>query len=210
MSTPVILPQNDQSADEHVMQPDHQPAKRPYKTLALQEFGDVRELTRGTASVGGDFGPGFRNARCLPPDAGIATPTGTILAKDLLVGDIVWTTNAGGERVAAPVLFARSVAAPVGHPIVRIQLSDGRTVRASGPHPTSDGRTFEALRVGHALDGATIVGVESILLGGDCTYDLLPVGANGTYWADGVLIGTTITAADIKPTSPRSVKSLQI
>jgi hypothetical protein len=172
-------------------------AKRPYKTLALLELGDVRELTRGSATVGSDGGVGFRNARCLPPDARIATPHGTVTAKDVRVGDLVWTTNARGERLAAPVLFVRSVPAPQGHQMVRVELSDGRSLRASGLHPTSDGRTLDALRPGDLLDGATVVRVESVPYLEDRTYDLLPTGDTGTYWANGVSIGTTLTAADL-------------
>jgi hypothetical protein len=172
--------------------------KRPYKTLALQELGNVRDLTQGSRTVGNDMGVGKRNRQCLGPDAPIDTPSGPLAAGEVRAGDAVWTVSAAGERVATRVFFVRWLPAVAGHRMVRVTLSDGRTVCASGLHPTIDGRMFEALRVGDVLDAATVVRSESLPYLGERTYDLLPMGETGHYWANGVLIGTTLSAVDVQ------------
>jgi hypothetical protein len=42
------------------------------------------------------------------------------------------------------------------------------------------------------LDGALIISITSEPYHADRTYDLLPAGSTGTYWADGVLLGSTL------------------
>jgi hypothetical protein len=81
---------------------------------------------------------------------------------------------------------------PRGHEVVELSLADGRRVRASAGHPTADGRSFGALVMGERLDGASIVGVHRVALADERTYDLLPSGETGAYWADGVLVGSTL------------------
>jgi hypothetical protein len=46
--------------------------------------------------------------------------------------------------------------------------------------------------VGERLDGARIVSVERIAYAEEATYDLLPSGDTGWYWADGILIASTL------------------
>ena len=93
-----------------------------------------------------------------------------------------------------PESVAVSVAFPLGHDAVRIELSDGRSVTASAGHPTVDGRTVGELRVGDRLDGATIVAASAVHLIDGATYDLLPSGPTGRYWAGGVPLGSTLFA----------------
>ena len=45
---------------------------------------------------------------------------------------------------------------------------------------------------GDRLDGATIVAVLPVHLSDGGTYDLLPSGPTGDYWAGGVLLGSTL------------------
>ncbi len=92
---------------------------------------------------------------------------------------------------AAPVLEVGSTVAPPGHAVVRVRLSDGRTVTASPGHPTADGRALGMFSVGDRLDGAAVVAIERLPYRGR-TYDLLPAGATGAYWADGVLLLSTL------------------
>jgi hypothetical protein len=42
------------------------------------------------------------------------------------------------------------------------------------------------------LDGAHIASVDRVAYAGGATYDILPAGATGTYWANGVLLGSTL------------------
>jgi len=48
--------------------------------------------------------------------------------------------------------------------------------------------------VGDRVDGATVVAATTVRLTDGGTYDLLPSGPTGTYWADGVLLGSTLFA----------------
>jgi hypothetical protein len=128
---------------------------------------------------------------CLAETTMIATPFGDVGVTDLRPGDIVWTVDATGQRVAAPLLEVGSVEAPQGHQVLRIALTDGRTVAASPGHPTADGRSLGSLQVGDTLDGSRIVSIERLPYRGR-TYDVLPAGATGAYWADGVRLGSTL------------------
>jgi hypothetical protein len=48
------------------------------------------------------------------------------------------------------------------------------------------------LRPGDAFDGSRVVGATPVPYGGSVTYDLLPSGPTGTYFADGVLLASTL------------------
>ena len=78
------------------------------------------------------------------------------------------------------------------HRVVALLLSDGRFVEVSPGHPTADGRTVGDLRAGDAYDGALVVNARLVAYSGGATFDVLPAGATGTYWANGVLLGSTL------------------
>lgn len=130
--------------------------------------------------------------KCLPATARIATPRGAVEVSSLAVGDSVWTVDADGARVAAPLL--RVEARPVlgMHSVVELELADGRVVRASAGHPTAAGDELGDLSVDDVLDGARVVARRVLPYEGAHTWDILPAGATGQYWSDGVLIGSTL------------------
>jgi hypothetical protein len=128
---------------------------------------------------------------CLVSGVRIATPLGDIRVQDIRDGMAVWTTDRKGHRIAGVVLKTGHMQAPLGHVVVRLQLTDGRSVMASPGHPTADGRSVGDLVVGDRLDGTTIAGVALLPYSGT-TYDLLPSGPTGTYFADGMLLGSTL------------------
>jgi hypothetical protein len=129
---------------------------------------------------------------CLAAATLIATPAGPVRVTELRLGDPVWTAAADGTRLAATVTALGSVAFPLGHNAIRVTLFDNRSVTASAGHPTADGRSVGQLRRGDRLDGATVVSAEPVHLSDGATYDLLPSGPTGEYWADGVLLGSTL------------------
>jgi hypothetical protein len=131
---------------------------------------------------------------CLASATLIDTPSGPVRVTDLTLGEAVWTAAADGSRIEARVSALGSVAFPLGHDAIRIDLSDGRSVTASAGHPTADGRTLGDLRAGDRLDGATVRAASAVHLNDGSTYDLLPSGPTGSYWADGVLLGSTLFA----------------
>lgn len=129
---------------------------------------------------------------CLALGTRIATPTGDVAVQDLQVGDVVWTVDARGERVAAPLLVTGSTPVPDTHEVVRLALADGREVLVSPGHPTADGRLVGDLRAGDALDETRVLTAERVAYTAGFTYDVLPAGATGAYWANGVLLGSTL------------------
>lgn len=129
---------------------------------------------------------------CLPEDARIATPQGQVRVVELRVGMPVFSVDEKGKQITTNIERVGSALVPASHKLVRIELSDGRTVRASPGHPTADGRVFGSLHVGDRLDNATIAHLDVVFYGKPRTFDILPTGATGAYWANGVLIGSTL------------------
>ncbi len=129
---------------------------------------------------------------CLAVHTRIDTPSGALFVEDIQPGDLVWTVSASGRRVTAPVIEVVRVPVSAGHILVHIILADGRQLWASPGHPTSDGRVLVDLHPGDLLDGSRVVRTESVPYNGSATYDILPAGPTGFYWADGILMGSTL------------------
>jgi hypothetical protein len=130
---------------------------------------------------------------CLAASTLIATPGGAVRVIDIQPGMLVWTSTADGRRVAAAVLEVGSTQVPSGHLMVHLKLADGRELLASPGHRTADGRQLGVLAVGNPLNGSTITLWELVPYGGDRTYDLLPAGPTGAYWANGIALSTTLS-----------------
>ena len=128
---------------------------------------------------------------CLARGTRIATPSGDVAVEDLNVGDLVWTLDAG-VRVAVPLVEIGSTPVPPTHRVVQLRLSDGRAVDVSPGHPTADGRKVGDLQGGDGYDGAIVMSATLSPYSGGSTFDVLPAGASGTYWANGVLLGSTL------------------
>ena len=129
---------------------------------------------------------------CLAAATLIDTPRGVVRVTELRAGDPVWTAGPNGRRLDATVLEVGSVPFPEGHDAVRVEVADGRSVTASAGHPTAGGASLGSLRPGDLLDGSAVVAVSTLHLEDGATYDLLPSGPTGEYWADGVLLGSTL------------------
>ncbi len=134
---------------------------------------------------------------CLAAHTLIDTPRGQVPVEDLRPGDPVWTADAAGVRTAAIILQAVRVPVPPSHRVEHIVLSDGRELWASPGHPLTDGRELGDLRPGDWLDGAPVTLLELVPYDQPATYDLLPSGGTGFYWADGILVGSTLANSHI-------------
>jgi hypothetical protein len=129
---------------------------------------------------------------CLAAGTTISTPNGPIPVSQLRVGMPIWTLGPDGGRLLARVQSVGHLPMPLGHDAVRLVLADGRQVTASAGHPTLDGRVLRQLQVGDILDGSGVISVEIIHLHDSGTYDVLPSGASGAYWANGILLRSTL------------------
>jgi Hint domain-containing protein len=130
--------------------------------------------------------------KCLPPATRIRTPHGDVAVDELRIGDLVLTEDAQGRAVAMPLVAVHANPRSGPHALAVVELADGRVVHGSPEHPTATGATLGALVTGDLLDGARVIAVRREPFTGAATWDVLPAGPTGTYWADGVLLGSTL------------------
>ena len=129
---------------------------------------------------------------CLALGTWIDTPMGPVAVEDLHPGQSVWTMDPSGRRVAAPVVRVGATVVPASHEAMHLVLDDGRELHVSPGHPTADGAPIGHLLNGDTLDGAVIVSAALYPYLDAATYDLLPAGDTGFYWANGILMGSTL------------------
>jgi hypothetical protein len=146
--------------------------------------GKITELKRETSS---NIWP-----ICLVRGTLIDTPEGQVPVEELTVGSTVWSFDVSGNRFASPIIETSSTPIPPDFQVVRITLTDGRTVTTSPNHPSAEGKALRDYRVGDMLDGAPILNVEYVEYDGGATFDILPAGTTGYYRANGILLGSTL------------------
>lgn len=129
---------------------------------------------------------------CLARGTRISTPAGPVAVEALRPGDPVWTFDAGWQRIVGLVTAVGSTPVPPTHRVVRLVLSDGRTLEASPGHPLLDGRPLGAIRAGDMVDGAAVASASLVPYAGGATFDLLASGPTGAYIADGIPMRSTI------------------
>lgn len=129
---------------------------------------------------------------CLAAGTRIQTPDGSVLVQNVKPGDRVWTVDATGHKISVPVLKTSAVPVSSQHRVVHLILSDGRELCASPSHPTADGHTVGELEVNGAFNGALVKSAELISYQEYKTYDLLPAGDTAFYWANGILLASTL------------------
>jgi hypothetical protein len=157
------------------------------------------DLVKGSVRVDGVVTETSRTRSAMPPcpiclAAGtlISTPRGDVRVTDIKPGMLVWTAVADGTRIAARVVEVGSTVVPSTHLMVHIRLADGRELLASPGHRTADGRPLGTLAVGDGLDGSRVILWELVPYNSTRTYDLLPAGPTGEYWANGILLSSTL------------------
>jgi len=130
---------------------------------------------------------------CLAGNSPISTPTGPLAVSVIRTGMHVWSPGTDGHLDDVVVLETiRRLDAP-GSQLIYLVLADGRELTASPPHKIGDGRILSSLKIGDQVDGSRIanIGLVPDLLG--YTYDLLPSGATGEYFVDGILVQSTLS-----------------
>ena len=160
----------------------------------------------GTIDAGGSIAVDRRDPSgpppcpiCLARGTLIATPEGWRAVENLRPGMPVWTSERSGRRVAGFVVEVGSTPVPVTHLVIHLVLSDGRTVDASPGHPLPDGRRLSDLRPGDVVDGAFVGSATLVSYDGAATFDLLPSGPTGTYWANGIRLASTLIVTRRNP-----------
>jgi hypothetical protein len=128
--------------------------------------------------------------KCTSPDTLIATPDGNREIRDLRVGDLVYSVHEQSIRLV-PIKRINRVPA-VNHHVLRVEFESGARFEMSALHPTADGKPLSALGVGDELMGQRILRITRIPYQHSHTYDILPDSDTGTYFADGVLMGSTL------------------
>jgi len=121
---------------------------------------------------------------CLAKHTQIDTPFGAMAVENLSIGTPVWTVNKTGERVVGFITLVSKTAVPSDHKMVQLVLNDGRTLLVSPGHPTIDGRTVGDLVAGNEYDGSQVRSAERVSYDEGYTYDLLPSGETGFYFAN--------------------------
>ncbi len=129
---------------------------------------------------------------CLVRGTLIDTPDGQMSVEHLREGMAVWTLDEVGRRIVAVIIKTESSKVDSPFTVIRVSLNDGRTVTASSGHPTADERALGDYHVGDTLDGASITTMEQMVYDGCATYDLLPSGITMLYWANDILLKSTI------------------
>lgn len=152
-----------------------------------------------------DVGPVIRNEEkkvcwpkgrpmpiCLSGNIYIDTPNGAIKVKDLRQGMKVWTTDSSGARRAETILKTARTLVPSNHKVIHLKLADGRELFASPSHPMADGRLLADVSIGDLVDGVQVAITELVPYYDEFTYDILPSGETRTYFANGILLKSTM------------------
>jgi hypothetical protein len=132
---------------------------------------------------------------CLSGNTYIDTPNGSVNVKDLKEGMAVWTSDKSGSRHAALILRTSKAEVPRDFQLVYIVLDDGRQLFASPGHPLADGRILDNIKEGDIVDDHTVVIARRIPYEGPYTYDILPSGETGSYWANGIPVRSSLAAS---------------
>jgi hypothetical protein len=171
--------------------------------------GPVDTGPRCTDPVGGTCPKGCPECICASPDTPIATPEGARPIASLVPGDLVYSV-AHGRVAPVPILEIRRVPAH-HHAVARLVMESGVVLEISGVHPTADGRRIGDLHPGDELDGVGVREATVIPYAHDATYDILPDSDTGTYFAGGLLIGSTLASTHavevFSATAPTSTSS---
>ena len=110
-----------------------------------------------------------------------AIPSGASTSPD---GRFEPSSTRSGRRRCRPAMRLR----------YHLVLADGRAVLVSPGHPGLDRHPVGGLRVGDEYDGDTVVvSADRIPYDGSRTFDLLPSGGTGIYWANGIELGSTLS-----------------
>ncbi len=161
-------------------------------------YNPIEEIVEGTISKSGSVTVTKRTDYpygcpvCLAKGTFISTPSGFVAVENLQVGMKVWTINNQGEKIEVKIAKIGKTPVPDTHYVTHLKLKDGRELVVSPNHPTIDGKKIGTLVSGDVIDSSEIISTSLERYTSAYTYDILPEGNTGAYWADGILIGSTL------------------
>ncbi|MBI3485779.1 hypothetical protein HY025_02430 [Candidatus Daviesbacteria bacterium] len=132
------------------------------------------------------------NPVCLSADTLIDTPDGLVAVQDFKAGMKVWTVNEKNQREQAVILKTSQSKVPVDHQMIHLILKDGRSLLGSLNHRLADGRRLADLQIGANVDNSLVEKVEKLPYKDEFTYDILPAGSTGKYFANGIALQSTL------------------
>lgn len=134
---------------------------------------------------------------CLSPHTLISTPKGQVMVKDLKVGDNVYTQTKAGRRITVPILEKSKVRVTKVHKMVSLCFSNESDLIVSPDHPTIGVKKIRELFPDETYDQTKVTSVSLINYDHNYTFDILPDGDTGYYWANNVLLGSTLSPEEI-------------
>ncbi len=129
---------------------------------------------------------------CLASNTMISTPQGDKNVQELQTGDLVWSTDKSGKKISVPISQTFFAKVPPSHNVFHLVLSDKREVWLSPYHSLTGKKYINDLKFGSYYDKAIVKKIDLIPYAGTKTYDILPASETGYYWANGILIGSTL------------------
>lgn len=127
---------------------------------------------------------------CLSPDTRIRTVGVQKRIADIREGDLVFSFNKEEKKVVK--VIKTSKAEVKNFKILKVTFNDGSVLQISPGHPTHDGRLFKNLMLGDLVDNRMVTEIKQIPYTYKYTYDILPDSESGCYYANGILVGSTL------------------
>ncbi|MBI3955550.1 hypothetical protein HY338_03830, partial [Candidatus Gottesmanbacteria bacterium] len=129
---------------------------------------------------------------CLASNTYISTPQGSVKVTDLKVGMPVWSVDKDGNKITVPILKLSKTRVPQNHRVNHLVLSDGRSLDVSPIHPDISGNPVTLLKPGDTYDKSVVLENTLIPYWDNYTYDLLPYSETGFYFANDILLQSTL------------------
>ncbi len=152
-------------------------------------------------SVGVWGGSGTCCGSCLSPLTKISTLDSSVAVEKIKVGDSILSTDNNGNKLNTRVIKTSKIRVASTHKVIDLRLSDGRKLQVSPDHPGIGNRNICQLQKGERYDRSTILDINLIRYKYKYTYDILPEGPTGYYWANNILIGSTLSPKELNESS---------
>ncbi|KKQ36363.1 MAG: hypothetical protein US54_C0071G0005 [Candidatus Roizmanbacteria bacterium GW2011_GWA2_37_7] len=104
----------------------------------------------------------------------------------------IYSLDRYGRKIIQPIIKLSKIYVNYNHKVNHLILEDGRNIWVSPLHPSYYFSLVKNLKKGDFYDGAKIITNKIVRYGDKYTYDLLPKGETGYYWANRILLASTL------------------